>query len=134
MDKSKSNSDSRKGGARRGNTQNDRPAGQQRQNQGQTQNVARENSNNQNRKGGKTGPSAPANNKPVDATATPPSLPASDEHIPLNEFNSTEVDTLLRKAVDPRIPIYKPEAQVPQAKTSSPWGAKRMSIYLSLKY
>ena len=78
---------------------------------------------------------APAQGQSKQADATNGSAPPSrsnttpvlteEKHVPHNNFNTSEIEKLLRAAGDKKGTIYKPSMKVP--KSGSPWGTKRGS-------
>ncbi len=82
----------------------------------------------QNRRGGKSSQNVTKQQESITngPTSTPPP-PPQEEHVPINGFNAAEVTAMLKRGVDSKIPVYKPEGKETATK-GSPWGTKGEDI------
>lgn len=111
-----------RGGGRRGGL-DPRGANQQRQSGGSRDGTP---GASQGRRGGRGGSSVNRSagsmqNGSVSHTASTP----TDDHNPMNGYNSGAVEATLRQGYDAKALLYKPDAKAPATKPESPWGAKR---------
>ncbi|KAJ9647711.1 hypothetical protein H2204_000341 [Knufia peltigerae] len=110
-----------RGGGRRGGL-DPRGANQQRQSGGSRDGTP---GASQGRRGGRGGSSVNRSagsmqNGSVSHTASTP----TDDHNPMNGYNSGAVEATLRQGYDAKALLYKPDAKAPATKPESPWGAK----------
>ena len=69
--------------------------------------------------------------KPVEAPAKPsspapaPQAAPEEPHVPMNNFNATEIEALLNASANEEVEHYKPDKPTPKA--GGAWGAKRES-------